>query len=332
MASSAELHRQFTPLSAASPIGIGTYLGDCSDEEDRLYEAAIAEALQRGVSVIDTAINYRCQRSERVVGHVLGKTPTAAVTVCTKGGYIPLEPTPAKTKAEYRDYLEREYFGSHIIDERDLVAGGHCIAPGYLLNQIDRSLANLQGRTIDLYYLHNPEQQLDTVPRDDFERRLRHAFVALESAVADGKIRSYGCATWNGLRAPADAGNHLNLESLVKVAREVGGEQHHFVAVQLPINLAMPEAIRLRNQTVNGTSCTLLEAAMELGISVVASAPLMQGQLAQNLPAQVRDALPPAGTDAQRAIAFVRQLPGVTTVLIGMRNVKHLDEALQLFS
>src|SRR6185436_17935760 len=48
-----------------SSIGIGTYLGESTDEDDALYESAIVRAIRSGINLIDTAINYRSQRSER---------------------------------------------------------------------------------------------------------------------------------------------------------------------------------------------------------------------------------------------------------------------------
>ncbi len=321
-------HHAASAQAPLAPIGIGTYLGECSEADDERYVGILNDAIRLGVKLIDTSINYRGQRSEQVVGRVLAEGG-AKVTVCTKGGYVPLPSDPPKTKAEYRDYLDRSYFQTGLVSPADLVALGHCIAPTFLRNQIDQSRANLGVATIDMYYLHNPEQQLDAISRSDFESRIRSAFELLESAVADGSIASYGCATWNGLRAAPDASNYLSLESLVSIAREVAGNGHHFTTVQLPINLAMAEAVRFPNQSVNGTPLTLLDAAGQLGVSVVASTPLMQGKLAQDLPPQIREALPSAETDAQRALAFVRQLPNVSCVLLGTRNTAHLEEALQ---
>jgi aryl-alcohol dehydrogenase-like predicted oxidoreductase len=54
----------------------------------------------------------------------------------------------------------------------------------------------------------------------------------------------------------------------------------------------------------------------------------MQSKLAQDLPPAVREALPHLATDAQRAIAFVRGMPGVTTALVGMRELSHVAENL----
>jgi aryl-alcohol dehydrogenase-like predicted oxidoreductase len=72
----------------------------------------------------------------------------------------------------------------------------------------------------------------------------------------------------------------------------------------------------------------VLDAARDLGLSVMASATLMQSQLAANLPAAVRELFPSLATDAQRAVAFVRSLPGVTTALVGMKQRAHVEENL----
>lgn len=329
----------YRPASAgilASSIGIGTYLGEPDDADDRRYEDAVRAAVAAGINVVDTAINYRCQRSERVVGRALaslirgGAARRDEIIVCTKGGYIPLDGTPPASREEYAALIEREYFARGVMRAEDVVSGGHCIAPGYLADQIARSRANLGVDTIDVYYLHNPEQQIQAAGRDVFRRRLVRAFEALETRVDAGDIAAYGCATWNGLRVAPDARDSLSLEELVGAAREVAGDTHHFQYVQLPVNLAMSEALRAPTQRVAGRERTALEAASELGLVVVASAALMQSALARSLPTAVRDALPRYDTDAQRALAFVRGVPGITTALVGMRSAKHVAENLAI--
>src|SRR5262245_22920799 len=59
--------RTFLEL-ALSSAGIGTYLGNNDDATDARYTQAVLRAVQLGINVIDTAINYRAQRSERAVG------------------------------------------------------------------------------------------------------------------------------------------------------------------------------------------------------------------------------------------------------------------------
>jgi aryl-alcohol dehydrogenase-like predicted oxidoreductase len=316
-----------------SSLGLGTYLGECDDEEDGRYTTSALAALSRGVNLLDTAINYRCQRSERALGKAIrtavesGKIKREEIVACTKGGYIPLDMNPPATRDEYRSFLDDEYFLRGVMDAADVIAGGHCLTGRFLEDQIERSRRNLGLETIDVYYLHNPEQALDTLPRQKFLTLVRDAFATLERAVENGQIAAYGCATWNGLRAPPDSKNHLSLEELVSLAHEVGGSGHHFTVVQLPINLAMTEAVRAQTQCIGRERFSVLEAAHRLGVSVIASATLMQSQLTRDLPTQVHAAFPGFRTDARRAIAFTQSLP-VSAALVGMKSVSHLDENL----
>jgi aryl-alcohol dehydrogenase-like predicted oxidoreductase len=326
----------YRPLSGGrevSSLGLGTYLGECDDAEDARYTAAAVAALNRGVNLLDTAINYRCQRSERALGKAIqkavsgGKIKREQIVVCSKGGYIPLDMNPPATKEEYRSFLDEEYFLRGVMDPANVVAGGHCLTPKFLDDQIERSRRNLGLDTIDVYYLHNPEQALEAVAREKFLTLMHDAFTTLERAVASGSIGCYGCATWNGFRVLPDAKNHLSLEELVAVAHDVAGDDHHFAVIQLPVNLAMTEAVRVPTQSVGSDRLPLLEAAHRLGVSVIASATLMQSQLTRGLPEQVHSAFPGFASDARRAIAFTQSLP-VSAALVGMKSVSHLDENL----
>ena len=326
----------FRPIAGGtlvSSLGLGTYLGDCDDSEDARYTSTTRAALERGVNLLDTAINYRCQRSERAIGQAVrtsiatGAIKREEVVVCTKGGYIPLDRTPPATKEGYRGFLDSEYYGPGVMQPTDVVSGGHCLAPRYLDDQIARSRKNLGLAVIDIYYLHNPEQQLEVLPRPKFLTVMREAFSTLEKHVSRGVIGSYGCATWNGLRVPPETRSHLSLEELLAIAHEIAGEDHHFRVVQLPINLAMTEAVRAPTQRVGNDRVPLLEAASRLGISVVGSATLMQSQLTRALPQQVHFAFPGFETDARRAIAFSQSLP-VVAALVGMKSLSHLEENL----
>ncbi|MFL5581048.1 MAG: aldo/keto reductase [Gemmatimonadaceae bacterium] len=332
----------FRPLADArlvSSIGLGTYLGEPDDAEDTRYRASVRAALAGGVNLVDTAINYRCQRSERAVGSALaacvatGVVRRDEVVLCTKGGFIPLDGAAPATRDEYRAYLKRAFFDPGILTPADVSTGGHSLAPSFLAHQIARSRANLGVAALDVYYLHNPEQQLEAGSADRFRTQVREAFALLEDRARRGEIGLYGCATWDGFRVPPGVRGHLSLQELVTLAREVGGDGHHFRVVQAPMSIAAHEAVRAPTQQLGRGAkrarVPLVEAAAELGVQVVASAPLMHGQLTRGLPPQLREAFPALTTDAQRAIAFVRAMPGVTAALVGMRSAEHVTENLE---
>ena len=326
-------YRELAGGPLVSSLGLGTYLGECDDSEDARYTTAIGAALEKGVNLLDTAINYRCQRSERAVGTAIreaiatGIIKREEVVVCTKGGYIPLESFPPTTKDAYREFLDAEYFERGVITPGEVVSGGHCLSPRYLEDQIERSRNNLGLDVIDIYYIHNPEQQFEAMSRPDVLAIMRDAFATMEAQVKKGRITAYGCATWNGFRVSPEARNHLSLAELTAIAREVGGTDHRFKVVQLPINLGMTEAIRVPTQLVGTERVPLLEAARRLGLSVIASATLMQSQLTRSLPSEIHTAFPGFKTDARRAIAFTQSLP-VVAALVGMKSRAHLEENL----
>ncbi|MBA3714708.1 MAG: aldo/keto reductase [Pyrinomonadaceae bacterium] len=316
-----------------SSIGTGTYLGNWDEATDQLYTEAVARAVELGANVIDTAANYRFQRSERSIGAALKQLTDAnvcardEVVICTKGGYLPFDGEPP---ADVRRYVEETFVRPGIAQLSDIAAGSHCMTPAYLRNQLEQSLGNMGIECVDVYYIHNPESQLAAVSRAEFERRLHAAFEQLESARADGSIRFYGAATWNGFRVAANARDYLSLERMIELAREAGGPEHGFRFIQLPFNLAMPEALVSDNQPLAGAHVSMLEAARALGVTVVASASILQGKVAHNLPEMIRKPLGSLPTDAQTAIQFVRSTPGVTTALVGMSHRAHVEENLQL--
>ncbi len=317
-----------------SSVGIGTYLGDADEQTDRLYTEAVTRAVELGANVIDTASNYRFQRSERSIGAALENLTAGEIAardevlVCTKGGYLPFDGEPPR---DVRRYVEETFVRPGLAQFSDFAGGSHCMTPGYLQSQIDQSLKNLRLSTVDVYYVHNPESQLGSVERDEFERRLRAAFELFERNIADSKIRMYGAATWNGFRVSEDSREYLSLARVVELAREAAGsDEHGFRFVQLPFNLAMPEALVAANQTIEGEEVSLIEAAGALGVAVVASASLLQGRVARGLPEHVREPLGSLATDAQTAIQFVRSAPGLTTALVGMSRREHVEENLKL--
>lgn len=309
-----------------SPVGLGTYLGAPDTATDTHYEEAILHYLELGGNIIDSAVNYRWQSSERAIGRALAKAfaagiPRESIFVSTKGGFIPGD---VQAGLDGDAYISSQLVEPGIIAADDIVAGCHCMTPAYLRHQVDSSRNNLGLGVIDLYYVHNPEVQLEEISHAEFLRRISAAFETCEQLVTEGKIRHYGCATWNAFRVPSTDKTSVGLEELLKIANDVGGETHHFSAVQMPLNLAMPEAMMARTQMVKGEKFAAIPAAERLGLTVITSAPLMQSQLLRKLPPRVTEAFHGYETPAARLLAFVINTPGVTAAMCGMKQLPHV--------
>jgi aryl-alcohol dehydrogenase-like predicted oxidoreductase len=306
-----------------SSLGLGTYLGAATDAADAAYTAAARTFFAAGGNVFDTAANYRNGRSERALGAAFQGLPRDDFFVSTKAGYIP---TPEENSDETsRAWFHRVLEGPGILAVEDLVDGCHALTPRYLAHQLDISRAALGLETLDLFHLHNPEQQLVHLGVEPFYAMIGRAFEACEGFVAAGKIRAYGVATWNGFRVPPGQAGHLSVARLLEAAVLARGRDHHFRWIQLPLNLAMPEAYLAPTQLLDGTAMTPLEAAQASGLSVQTSASIMQARILGQLPDGFAEALG-LHTPAQAALQFTRSCPGVTVALCGMGHPAHAAE------
>lgn len=328
-----ESFRPFGDLHISS-VGFGLAAGDPTDEVDARYRQAVAAAMAGGCNHFDVAISYRGQHSEIALGQALAEQTSAGnvrrdeIIIATKGGFIPYPPDAG----DAAHYVYEHFVAPGIAEPGDLAGGIHCMSPNFLGQQIAWSLRNLGLRTVDIYYIQNPETQLPFVDRIAFRRRLQLAFARLEEEVAAGRIGCYGIATWEAFRLPPVASTYMSLEVLERLVVEVGGPNHNLRVVQLPVNAGMLEALTLRNQPVRNSLLPLLTAARDLGFLVIASAALGQGQR----PARMADALAEAfhdlPTPAQRDLQLVRSLPGVTSALFGSTDEAHVRENLGVFS
>jgi aryl-alcohol dehydrogenase-like predicted oxidoreductase len=272
-------------------LGIGTYLGAADEATDANYEAALRAAIAGGINVIDTSRNYRDERSEKVIGRAIRDANRDELVLCTKAGYFIGEP-------------------------------GHSLQPDFLEENLKHSLANLGTGQVDVFYLHNPETQWRDDDPEAFYRQVHAAFERCEELAARGLLRFYGVATWDAFRRPT---NPVLLHRLVDAARHIAGLRHRFRFVQLPFNLAMLEAFNRRDQR---GETSLLQAAGELGVTVIGSATVFQGRLTRNLPETLAAKFTGLTTDAQRAIQFSRSTPGLAVSLVGMSSPAHVAENL----
>jgi aryl-alcohol dehydrogenase-like predicted oxidoreductase len=317
-----------------SSIGIGTYLGEPTQEDDLAVENAVYQSVKSGaVNVIDTAINYRAMKSEKSIGRALlrlvkdGIIMRDQVFISTKNGYITNDGD--YPNVDVMEYMYRMYIQTEVMSADDISSGYNVMNPNYLGKCIDKSLMNMHLSTIDLVYIHNAfESWQEDVSRQQFMEMLARAFEVYEKYRSQNKIRYYGMATWTCFRVPPDSREYLSLEQAVKVAESIGGKNHGFRFVQLPYNLAYSEALLLKNQSAGPASSnlTILEAAAKLNVGIFTSIPLFQGRL-------LRAEIPDYGGISDKVaklVQIVRSSPSVIAPLIGQKKAEHVEENLKV--
>ncbi len=311
-----------------SELGVGTYLGELDQRTSQGYREVIKTALQMGVNVVDTAIVYRYMKSERDIGEVLKEVPRDKLIISTKGGYIPFD---VDAGVDPKDYFYENFVNTGIVKLEEMTPQGHYLSARFIEWCLNKSLENMGTDYIDIYFLHNPEEQLNFFDRKTFNEKIRECFEYLESEVNRGRIRYYGLATWGGFRVSPASRQYLNLLELLGIAEEVAGKDHHFRFIQLPYNLGMPEAYTLKNHEVGGERLSTLEACQRLGIYTYTSASIYQGRVLGRVPQELKKKLG-VEKDVHASLQFVLSTPGVGTALVGMSKLEHLRENLQILN
>ncbi|WP_460570245.1 aldo/keto reductase [Humibacter soli] len=286
-----------------SVIGLGTWQlgadwGNVSESDALDVLEASAEA---GVTFFDTADVYGDGRSESIIGRFRGAHPDAGITVATKMGRRVEQVPENYTLANFREW-------------------------------IDRSRANLRTDTLDLVQLHCPPT---AVYSDD------EVFDALDILVSEGAIANYGVSVERVDEALAAIARPnvatvqiiLNAFRLKPLEQVLPAAQDAGVGIIARVPLASgllsgrytkdttfaPQDHRTFNrhgeafdvgETFSGVDfATGVEAAGRFA-DAVASVREAQGL-------DCADKLTPA----KAAIGWVAQLPGVSSVIPGARNV-----------
>ncbi|SMQ69078.1 Predicted oxidoreductase [Altererythrobacter xiamenensis] len=271
----------------------GTDWGELDPVE---VSAAISHAFDAGLTIFDTADVYGLGESERRLAKALGPRRHAA-TIITKAG-VRWEQTGGRAKT-YKDN-----------------------SPGYLAAALDASLARLRVEAIDLYFIHWPDESASIEETLEF----------CNGAVQSGKIKAFGFSNF------ADA-----------AVRH--GAERGMSAIQASFNLLSSAEERAS-----------FEKWKELGLHRFGYGALAQGLLtgkydlastfngddrrhrlphfrAENWPRTVEalKAIENLAADAglsvgQSAIQAARQSGFVDHVIVGVKNVRQVDELVQLDS
>jgi aryl-alcohol dehydrogenase-like predicted oxidoreductase len=320
--------KEFDDLILSS-IGMGTYLGDLSKEDDTDIENALYESVKsHAINVIDSAINYRAMKSEKSIGRSItrlvndGIISRDEIFVSTKNGYITNDGD--YPMLDVWEYIQRMYISTGIIKAEDISSGYNVLKPAYIEKCIERSRFNLKLDTLDLVYVHNAfESWHQDVSKDKFFEMLSKVFEIYEKFRSLNKIRYYGMATWTCFRVSEENKEYLSLDEVYNIAKSIGGIDHGFRFIQLPYNLAYSEALFLKNQNVrNEKKLTILEAAKRLKIGVFSSVPLLQGKLIQTKIPDYSEGL----TDPiMKLVQIIRSSPSIIAPLIGQKKMDHVN-------
>jgi 1-deoxyxylulose-5-phosphate synthase len=264
------------------------------EEESRPF---FRRAVEAGINFFDTADMYSDGASEEVTGRALKDlVPRDRLVIATKV-YNPMGDDP---------------------NQRGL-------ARKHIHHSIDASLKRLGTDYVDLYQIH----------RFDYDTPIEETLRALEDVVRAGKALYIGASSMYAYQF-----------ARMLAASDAGGLAR-FVTMQNHYNLVYREEER-----------EMLPLCREEGIGVIPWSPLARGFLAGNRRAQDFGETTRAKSDnyahdmyyqpsdfavvdrvsaiaqqhgvpnAQVALAWVRQQPGVTAPIIGASKMKHLDDAL----
>ncbi|MBK7585497.1 MAG: DUF255 domain-containing protein [Myxococcales bacterium] len=258
---------------SASRLGFGAYRVDAHTAE---HAAALEEALETGVNLIDTSTNYTNGESEQLIGEVIaeltrsGKLWRDQLIVVSKIGYV---------QGKNLELAEERENTARAFPEMVKVGPGlwHCLHPLWLEDQLTRSLDRLGLETLDVCLLHNPEYFFTEAAkrgegplsklREEFYRRLEAAFTHFEQELKRGRLKSYGVSSNTSVGSPDDR-DFTDLTSMLAAAKRAGGDEHGFRVLELPFNLLETGAALVEDRP------SVLEVAARERIGVLVNRPL----------------------------------------------------------
>ncbi|MDQ7045909.1 MAG: aldo/keto reductase [Sulfurimonas sp.] len=227
-----------------SNFAFGTYR---ISEHNPQHIQALKLAIQSGITMIDTSSNYMNGSAERAIALVFKdfeEDILEDVEVVSKFGYIQNDNMARHKENPFDEVVE---YSENCF---------HCISQSFIEDQLGKTLARLEMQTLDCYLIHNPEYYLlDAINRgiekderlDEMYKRLFDAFMALELAVQNGNIKSYGISSNSFSKARTDE-EFLPFDDLLTLAEdaagEIGNDIHSFTTIQLPINILETEGLK----------------------------------------------------------------------------------------
>ena len=303
-----------------SKIGLGTHLGSFSDEDSEKYIDAITFAVKNGIAAIDTAINYRGMRSEKDVGNAIsalissGMIKREDIFIASKAGLLFGDITSGRNPMKcLHEILEPK--GIQLSDFYEYGGLYQTLSPDFFEIALQISLQNLRVNAIDVHYIHIPEIARAKLTEKEFYERIKKLFAWYEDKVDKGTISFYGMAFEMLAMEPEEEKWYISIEKVDEIARETSNGNSHFKYIQIPYNIQYPYATAMQNQSYRRENCSLVETAHRMGLKVIGSKPLCGGEGFEK-------------ATLEEMISFA--LNGVDAINIGSKNVKHIQEILDI--
>ena len=305
-----------------SKLGLGTFIGDFSDEHSKLFRESISFALLNGVNFIDTAINYRGMRSERDIGIVITRLIEEGIIkrnqfiVSSKAGIIPGD---GEIMLRPINYMREKLIDTEILNTEDVYMEDTLwltMNPKYYEYALDISRNHLNLETIDIYYIHELELSMRHYGPTEFYKKLKDIIITYENMVSEGKIREYGMATWDAFQLDSSNAKYISLEKVMEVAESVT-TKHHFKHLMIPLNLHMKESAENKSQNYKSHNLTVIECAKKFGIDVHISGSLGQGEVIDN-------------SNIKEYLAYLVNDCGCHSFFIGSKRIEHIKENLSI--
>jgi aryl-alcohol dehydrogenase-like predicted oxidoreductase len=218
-----------------SSIGLGMYRGNQSDD----YKKIIHNAISNGLNVFDTARKYRNGLSEKQLGTTLNdlinkkKCNRGSLFLSSKAGLICFP-----KNINYKNYIDEILIRKRGVNQNSIINNISCFDEKFIDQEINISLENMKIKTLDNYYLHNPEFLLHKNKQN--YSQFYKLFEKFEKSCSENKIKAYGISSWAGFRRFGNSKFTLNIKKILKIARDVGGSKHNFKNLQIPLSICMP--------------------------------------------------------------------------------------------
>ena len=284
-------------------FGGGWVGGILIDPDKEIMHKALSLASKKGINWIDTAESYSEGKSEKNIGELLSSFSNDTFQISTKGR---LDPNSSET----------------IISQID--------------RKIDASLGRLQRNFVELYQLHNRIQNISDINNFSVKDILKKGGVAdaMEKFKSDGRIKSIGITALGDI----DAINEVVLSDCFDVAQIYYNLLNPSASFSSPgkwndhnfsnlIKNCESKDMGLMNIRIYAAGYLATEKRHGREISITFG--INETELNKRVEKINLIMSDIQGTKAQKALRYGLSNDDMSTIVIGLAEISHLEEALE---